>query len=220
MKNISCNTGGIWTLVDNVDLVAEMSSYYKLFALELDREGIATWVEPYKFFSRDVLGTTVSVPVYYRNIEMFNLPNMLLGGELNEFLCDFIVINSILTLIKQFCLVAAIDIYMADIEQILGDDDGTTWLKEWIDAKEYFTVKQNSDSVKTLDECELDALRFQSGGESAVCGRCNNANYKYLLNLIPKTCDHKFDSLDSLWNNTDCEYTNVLIMTPSPLNQH
>ena len=58
---------------------------------------------------------------------------------------------------------------MADIEEILGlrDDDATTWLKAWIDAKEYFTVKQNSDSVKTLDECELDALRFQSGGESA-----------------------------------------------------
>ena len=62
-----------------------MSSYYELFALELDRDGIATWVEPYIFFSRDVLGTTVSVPVYYRNIEMINLPNMLLGGELNDF---------------------------------------------------------------------------------------------------------------------------------------
>ena len=89
MKNISCNTGGIWTLVDNEDLVAEMSSYYELFALELDRDGIATWVEPYIFFSRDVLGTTVSVPVYYRNIEMINLPNMLLGGELNDFLLIF-----------------------------------------------------------------------------------------------------------------------------------
>ena len=108
---------------------------------------------------------------------------------------------------------------MADIEEILGlrDDDATTWLKAWIDAKEYFTVKQNSDSVKTLDECELDALRFQSGGESAICGRCNNTNYKYLLNLTSKACGHKFDSLDSLLNNTDCEYTRVLIMTPSPL---
>jgi hypothetical protein len=84
LKNISCNTGGIWTSVKNEDLVAEMSSYYELFALELDRDGIATWVEPYIFFSRDVLGTTVSVPVYYRNIEMINLPNMLLGGELND----------------------------------------------------------------------------------------------------------------------------------------
>ena len=135
-------------------------------------------------------------------------------------LCDFIFINSILALVEQFCLVAAIDIDMADIEEILGDDDATTWLKAWIDAKEYFTVKQNSDSVKTLDKCELDAIRIHSGGKSAMCGRCNNENYKYLLNLTSKACDHKFDSLDSLLNNTDCEYTRVLIMTPSPLNQH
>ena len=64
LKNISCNTGGIWTSVKNEDLVAEMSSYYKLFASGLDRKGLATWVEPYTFASRGVVGTTVSVPVY------------------------------------------------------------------------------------------------------------------------------------------------------------
>ena len=93
---------------------------------------------------------------------------------------------------------------MADIQQILGlgDEDATTWLIEWIENKEYFT-KQNSNSVKTLDECELDALRFQSGGESAICGKCNNTIYQY---LTPKKCENQvFDSLDSLWNNTDCE---------------
>jgi hypothetical protein len=75
LKNISCNTGGIWTSVKNEDLVAEMSSYYKLFALGLDRKGVATWVEPYTFFSRGVLGTTVSVPVYDRNF-LTNTPAM------------------------------------------------------------------------------------------------------------------------------------------------
>jgi hypothetical protein len=74
LKNISCKTGGIWTLVDNEDLVAEMSSYYKLFALGLDRKGVATWVEPYTFFSKGVLGTTVSVPVYDRNF-FTNVPD-------------------------------------------------------------------------------------------------------------------------------------------------
>ena len=65
LKNISCNTGGIYASVKkNEDLVAEMSSYYELFALGLDRKGVATWAEPYTFFSRDVVGTTVSVPVY------------------------------------------------------------------------------------------------------------------------------------------------------------
>ena len=92
---------------------------------------------------------------------------------------------------------------MADIKQILGDENATTWLNEWIDTKDYFTVKQNSDSVKTLDECELDALRFQSGGESATCGVCNNTIYQY---LTPTKCENQvFDSLDILWNNTDCE---------------
>jgi hypothetical protein len=67
LKNMSCKTGGIYASVKNEDLVAEMSLYYKLFALELDRKGVATWVEPYTFFSRNVLGTTVSVPVYDRN---------------------------------------------------------------------------------------------------------------------------------------------------------
>ena len=67
LKNMSCKTGGVYASVKNEDLVAEMSSYYKLFALELDRKGVATWVEPYTFFSRNVLGTTVSVPVYDQN---------------------------------------------------------------------------------------------------------------------------------------------------------
>ena len=67
LKNMSCKTGGVYASVKNEDLVAEMSSYYKLFALELDRKGVATWVEPYTFFSRGVLGTTVSVPVYDQN---------------------------------------------------------------------------------------------------------------------------------------------------------
>jgi hypothetical protein len=75
LKNISCNTGGIWTSVKNEDLVAEMSSYYELFALGLDRKGVATWVEPYTFFSRGVLGMTVSVPVYDRNFST-NIPAM------------------------------------------------------------------------------------------------------------------------------------------------
>jgi DNA recombination-dependent growth factor C len=91
-------------------------------------------------------------------------------------------------------LVAAIDIYMSDIQQILGDENATTWLIEWIEGKPV------SDSVKILDECELDALR----GESATCGLCSNNIDEY---LTPTKCDNqkKFDSLDILWRNTDCE---------------
>jgi hypothetical protein len=102
-------------------------------------------------------------------------------------------------ILNIFLLVAAIDIYMSDIQQILGDEDATTWLKEWIEGKQYSI----SDSVKTLNECQLDALRFQIVGESAICGLCNNTSYKY---LTPNKCDNQtFDSLDILWNTTDCE---------------
>ena len=88
---------------------------------------------------------------------------------------------------------------MSDIQIILGDEDAATWLKEWIEGKQY----PISDSVKTLNECQLDALRFQIGGESATCGECNNTLYK---DLTPNKCENQtFDSLDILWNNTDCE---------------
>jgi hypothetical protein len=81
---------------------------------------------------------------------------------------------------------------MSDIQQNLGDENATTWLIEWIERKPV------SDSVKILNECELDALR----GESATCGLCSNTD-EY---LTPTKCDNQtFDSLDILFNNTDCE---------------
>jgi len=83
-KTIACSTGGIWTFVDDCgDLVGEMSSYYKLFALGNGQEGnedVVSWVETYKFFSRGVYGTTVSMPVYDTSVT----PHILLGGELND----------------------------------------------------------------------------------------------------------------------------------------
>ncbi len=76
---------------------------------------------------------------------------------------------------------------MADIQQILGDEDATTWLIEWIEGKQYSV----SDSVKTLDECELDAIRLKFVGESATCGLCSNPIYEY---LTPTKCNNqKFD---------------------------
>ena len=88
VKSIACKTGGVWTPVDDYgDLVAEMSSYYKLFALGLGEggnEGVVAWVEPYRFFTGGVMGTTVSVPVYDRNVT----PHLFLGGESND---DFVI---------------------------------------------------------------------------------------------------------------------------------
>lgn len=88
VKRIACETGGVWTPVDDYgDLVAEMSSYYKLFALGLgegENKDFVAWVEPYKFYTMGVMGTTVSVPVYDRNVT----PHLFLGGESNY---DFVI---------------------------------------------------------------------------------------------------------------------------------
>jgi Mg-chelatase subunit ChlD len=86
-KTIACNTGGIWTPVDWTDcgnLVGTMSSYYKLFAL--GNQNAVAWVETYKFTSRGVNGTTVSVPVYDRDVD----PPIFVGGELNA-VCVYVV---------------------------------------------------------------------------------------------------------------------------------
>jgi hypothetical protein len=84
-KTIACDTGGIWTPVkDCGNLVGKMSSYYKLFAL--GNQNAVTWVDTYKFTSRGVNGTTVSVPVYDQEVD----PPIFLGGELNV-ICVYIV---------------------------------------------------------------------------------------------------------------------------------
>ena len=77
-KTIACDTGGIWTPVEDCgNLVGKMSSYYKLFAL--GNQNAVTWVETYEDFFRGVMGTTVSVPVYDQEVD----PPIFLGGELN-----------------------------------------------------------------------------------------------------------------------------------------
>jgi hypothetical protein len=84
-KTIACDTGGIWTPVEDCgNLVGKMSSYYKLFAL--GNQNAVTWVDTYKFTSHGVNGTTVSVPVYDQEVD----PPIFLGGELNV-ICVYIV---------------------------------------------------------------------------------------------------------------------------------
>ncbi len=98
-KTIACNTGGIWTPVEDCgNLVGTMSSYYKLFAL--GNQNAVTWVETYKFFFRGVMGTTVSVPVYDQEVD----PPIFLGGELNAVCvyvpCQCNIISQLSTLEK------------------------------------------------------------------------------------------------------------------------
>jgi len=80
-KQIACSTGdnGIWSkIVDEREIFDSLTSYYRLLAIGLGRdenEDFSAWVEPYRFDSGEILGTTVSAPVYDRSLT----PNLFLG---------------------------------------------------------------------------------------------------------------------------------------------
>jgi hypothetical protein len=72
-KQIACETGdnGIWSkIVDDNEIFNSLTSYYRLFALGLgqDNKTFVAWVEPYLFVEGNILGTTVSTPVYDRSL--------------------------------------------------------------------------------------------------------------------------------------------------------
>ena len=174
-KSIACNTGGIWTPVEDLsgDLIDAMSSYYKLYALGLGEGGnedFVAWVEPYEFHNpKGKMGTTVSVPVYDRSVS----PHLFLG-------------------------VAAIDMYMDALEQVLGEDAlSSSMLDRFV-----MLSTARCPSIQ-LSECELDALRFLGGGEEATCGVCNKTSY--YSGIVPEKCSFNSDLPNDLWDNTDSE---------------
>ena len=170
-KTIACSTGGIWTPVLDIDgdLISAMSAYYKLFALGLGvggNEDFAAWVEPYKFYTRGVMGTTVSVPVYDRSVT----PPLFLG-------------------------VVAVDCDMSAIEQVLGEKATSSTMLE------RFVARSTALCPKIeLSACELDALRFLSGGEDATCAVCNTTNY---AGIVPETCQLQSDLPNDPLDNSD-----------------
>eukprot|EP00571_Detonula_confervacea_P006299 CAMPEP_0172319830 /NCGR_PEP_ID=MMETSP1058-20130122/38822_1 /TAXON_ID=83371 /ORGANISM="Detonula confervacea, Strain CCMP 353" /LENGTH=422 /DNA_ID=CAMNT_0013034961 /DNA_START=161 /DNA_END=1426 /DNA_ORIENTATION=- len=103
-KRIACSTNGIWTAVDDYadDLVSAMSSYYKLYALGLgpNKDWVA-WVEPYRFHTAGKMGTSVSAPVYDRSVHP-----------------------------PQFLGVATVDMWMDDLEKLLGEDATSSTMLE------------------------------------------------------------------------------------------
>ena len=80
-KAIACSTGdyGVWSkLIDDRKIYDTLASYYQLFALGLGtnrNENFTAWVEPYPFTSGNILGTTVSAPVYDRTKD----PSLFIG---------------------------------------------------------------------------------------------------------------------------------------------
>jgi hypothetical protein len=78
-KKLACSTDlGVWSkIVDPTKIVQSLTSYYRLFSLGLgdSKDDFVAWVEPYKFATGGVIGTTVSAPVYDRS----RTPPLLVG---------------------------------------------------------------------------------------------------------------------------------------------
>lgn len=79
-QKLACSTKyGVWSkIVDEDKLVESLTNYYVLFAVGLghsSNEDFVAWVEPYKFYTNDQLGTTASAPVYDRTVH----PHILIG---------------------------------------------------------------------------------------------------------------------------------------------
>ncbi len=70
-SELACSTEfGIWSKIESDEEIVEaLASYYLLFASGLgneDNQNFTAWVEPYIFRTGNILGTTVSAPVYDR----------------------------------------------------------------------------------------------------------------------------------------------------------
>ncbi|KAL3768132.1 hypothetical protein ACHAWU_002690 [Discostella pseudostelligera] len=173
MKQIACNTGGIWTHIsdDNKDnLISVMGAYYQWFAAGLGagegNENFVAWVEPYIFSSDGKLGTSVSVPVYDRTV----YPYVFLG-------------------------VVGVDIYMDAISKIMkvNATEATDWMKnEWI-------IRDDECPSIVPTECQLEALRSR-GGANATCGRCSR--FEDILPMPCSTQTMSVYS-NGLWVNVD-----------------
>jgi len=75
-----------------------------------------------------------------------------------------------------------------------------TLLSEWIRRRNFFV--RPKATATTLTDCQLDALRFLSGGPNATCGS-NSTSY---ASCVPEKC-RLFEnvSLGDLLGNTDCK---------------
>lgn len=175
-KSIACSTSGIWTQVDDFSdkqLIDAMSSYYKLYALGLGEGGnkdFTAWVEPYLFYTAGQMGTSVSTPVYDRSVD----PPLFLG-------------------------VGTVDMYMHDLEQILGEDASSSAM-----LQRFILLSAARCPKIELTELELDALRFLGGGEEAMCGASNATDTTRFTGIIPEKCSES-DWPTDLWGNTDSE---------------
>mmetsp|Transcript_9306 Transcript_9306/g.13963 ORF Transcript_9306/g.13963 Transcript_9306/m.13963 type:complete len:140 (-) Transcript_9306:415-834(-) len=101
--------------------------------------------------------------------------------------------------------------YNPALEQVLGEDaQCSTMLQR-------FVLLSTAQCPKIhLSECQLDALRYLSGGQEATCGRCNSTEYP---GIIPAECSLKPDLPNNLWQNTEWRESSTKIVLAVKLGQ-
>uniref|UniRef100_A0A7S4NES1 VWFA domain-containing protein n=2 Tax=Odontella aurita TaxID=265563 RepID=A0A7S4NES1_9STRA len=177
-KEIACETmNGIWSEIIDIDnIVSDMGSYYKLFALglgESSNKNFVAWVEPYAFATGGNWGTTVSAPAFDRSVE----PPLFLG-------------------------VVGMDFTLATIDIALGREPGSSTkdvhpdtLKEIVDKSMAICPTLN------LTQCTLQSYRkFGKSGEDAMCAgvMCSEGDF---VDVEPKKCSGMSDYPSNLWAN-------------------
>eukprot|EP00977_Amphora_coffeiformis_P015582 scaffold4562_cov178-Amphora_coffeaeformis.AAC.11 len=179
-SKLACSTEyGLWSKVtSDEEIVNSLSSYYRLFALRLgedQNEEFAAWVEPYAFATGDVLGTTVSVPVYDRTKN----PNLFLG-------------------------VAAVDISITALDSALGITATTPGMGsaesiERVSRVAYATAA--NCPVLDLGLCALESVRRQGlAGDEALC--TNNCTLEDFVQVEEELCPFVTDYPSDLWVST------------------
>ena len=93
--------------------------------------------------------------------------------------------------------------YLSVIDQILGED-ATTWLNDWIKRRNWIVQPDSIAPDFSLTDCQLDGLRFTSGGENSTCG-CNSTSTD-TFDLVLMKCD-RFETitLNDLNQNNECK---------------
>ena len=158
-KEIACTSGGIYANIpDGGDLIQQMSSYYKLYAIlqgGAENMNFTTWVEPY-LYSSGVMGTTVSAPVFDRS----GNPPLWIG-------------------------VVGVDFTISELEQAVGGTDRYQAVLEELVAASTATCPNMNAEQRT---CLIEALRRDDGSEGGICDSSSSSSCSSLQTVTPELC--------------------------------
>jgi len=169
-KTIACSTGGIWTNVS--DISGDLISAMSAY-YQLFALGLG--VEENKDFVAWVepyahfFGGAMGTTVSVPVYDRSVTPHLFLG-------------------------VVGISVFMSAIERVLGEEATSSTMLD------RFVRRSTARCPKIeLGACELDALRFITGGENATCEFCNSTNY---AGVVP-SCPSQSDVPNDLWDNSN-----------------